>query len=96
MHLYIIQSDITGAIKVGRANDPYKRVKQLQTGAAHELKIIKIFKNEGAKEKQIHKLLTSHGQHLTGEWFNWDCLRYFPDGMLSDFCWENEYWWKKT
>ena len=46
-HLYFIQSDITGMIKIGRSKDPVKRLKQLQTGNANKLKLIASFKGLG-------------------------------------------------
>ena len=33
-YLYIIQSDVTGQIKIGRSIDPDRRLKQLQTANA--------------------------------------------------------------
>ena len=50
-NLYIIQSDVTGMIKIGRSKDPQKRLKQLQTGNPNKLKLIAEFKGEGWKEK---------------------------------------------
>jgi hypothetical protein len=96
MHLYIIQSDVTGAIKVGRANDPEKRIKALQTGASYELKIIRILEGMGDSEFKIHALLKKHKLHLKGEWFHWDSLRYLPDEIILGFNWETEYWWRKN
>ena len=31
--LYVIQTDITGAIKIGISNNPKRRLRQLQTGS---------------------------------------------------------------
>jgi len=53
--LYIIQSDVTGMIKVGRSKNPDKRLKQLQTGNPNKLRLIAFFKGEGWKEKLIHE-----------------------------------------
>ena len=44
--LYIIQSDKTGMIKIGRSKNPQKRLKQLQTGNPNKLKLIASFKGE--------------------------------------------------
>ena len=49
--LYIIQSDVTGMIKIGRSKNPQKRLKQLQTGNPNKLKLIAEFKEQGWKEK---------------------------------------------
>ena len=94
MHLYIIQSDVTGSIKIGRANDPDKRIKQLQTGASYKLRLIKVLLNFGDREFKIHDLLKKHDCHLQGEWFHWDSLRYLPDDIIEGFDWDSEYWWK--
>ena len=40
--LYIIQSDLTGMIKIGRSRHPQKRLKQLQTGNPNKLKLINL------------------------------------------------------
>ena len=55
--LYIIQSDLTGMIKIGRSKDPQKRLKQLQTGNPNKLKLIVSFKGDGWKEKILHERL---------------------------------------
>ena len=52
--LYIIQSDFTGMIKIGRSKDPNKRLKQLQTGNPNKLKLIASFKDMGWREKIIN------------------------------------------
>ena len=52
--LYIIQSDKTGMIKIGRSKNPQKRLKQLQTGNPNKLKLSASFKGEGWKEKIVH------------------------------------------
>ena len=44
--LYIIQSDVSGNIKIGRSKDPQKRLKQLQTGNPNKLKLIAEFKSD--------------------------------------------------
>ena len=74
--LYIIQSDKTGMIKIGRSKDPEKRLKQLQTGNPNKLKLIACFKNEGWREKQIHESLRAY--RLKGEWFSYDSVGSIP------------------
>ena len=34
-HLYVIQSDVTGAIKIGISKNPKNRLRQLQTGSPY-------------------------------------------------------------
>tara|TARA_B100000131_G_C18023053_1_gene575364 strand:+ start:493 stop:786 length:294 start_codon:yes stop_codon:yes gene_type:complete len=79
--LYIIQSDLTGMIKIGRSKDPVKRLKQLQTGNPNELKLIASFKDQGWKEKIIHESLKSF--RLKGEWFSYKCIGSIPDDLYE-------------
>lgn len=94
MHLYLIQSDKTGSIKIGRSDHPQIRLKQLQTGAAFELKLLAIIDGAGHLEKQIHKQLKEY--RLQGEWFHWDILRYLDDFITEHLDWETEYWWNQN
>ena len=92
--LYIIQSDLTGMIKIGRSRHPQKRLKQLQTGNPNKLKLIKSFKSQGWREGLIHERLKDF--RLEGEWFNYDCVGSLPDDLYElieygalDSWWEN-------
>jgi len=90
--LYIIQSDVTGMIKIGRSKDPQKRLKQLQTGNPNKLKIIAEFKGEGWKEKIIHERLRMY--RLEGEWFSYDCIGSIPDFLYEKIEWGSfDEWW---
>lgn len=97
MHLYIIQSDVNGCIKVGRADDPTARLYQLQTGSPYRLKLLKVIWGGGDIERTLHKQLQKHGLRIRkdGEWFTSNALAYLPDDIMLDYAWENEYWWKK-
>ena len=93
--LYIIQSDVTGMIKIGRSKDPQKRLKQLQTGNPNRLKLIASFKEKGKEEKYLHEVLNNY--KLKGEWFSYHCVGSIPDdyydqlpfGVFDDW-WKNE------
>ena len=90
--LYIIQSDVTGMIKVGRSKNPLKRLKQLQTGNPNKLKLIASFKGEGWKEKSIHERLDRY--RLEGEWFSYDCVGSIPDRMYEQITFGSfDDWW---
>ena len=90
--LYIIQSDVTGMIKIGRSKNPQKRLKQLQTGNPNKLKIIAEFKGEGWKEKIIHERLRMY--RLEGEWFSYDCVGSIPDSMYEQISFGSfDEWW---
>lgn len=90
--LYIIQSDVSGNIKIGRSKDPQKRLKQLQTGNPNKLKLIAEFKGEGWKEKILHDRLAFY--RLEGEWFKYDCIGSIPDSLYEriDFGSFDDWW----
>lgn len=91
-NLYIIQSDLTGMIKIGRSKDPQKRLKQLQTGNPNKLKLIASFEGEGWKEKILHERLDSF--RLEGEWFDYNCIGSIPVDIYEKIEWGSfDDWW---
>lgn len=82
-HLYIIQSDVTGAFKVGRSKNVQKRLKQLQTGSPYKLKLILELKHQGYIEKQLHEILKTHKCRKNGEWFEFTATGYLPDEITE-------------
>jgi len=92
--LYIIQSNVTGAIKIGRSKDVHKRLKQLQTGSPHRLKILIHVPDKGHLESTLHNRLRDHQLKMTGEWFSPDCLPDFPDWLYEMLDLEKYEWWK--
>lgn len=98
-HLYIIQSDTTGAVKIGRSTHPEKRLKELQTGSPYALRILKVFTDKGDIEHSLHQdveryRLRSGASGIKGEWFHHDCLHYLPDWLYNELPLEDR-WWKK-
>ena len=94
-YLYIIQSDFTGMIKIGRSKDPNKRLKQLQTGNPNKLRLIASFKGEGWKEKNLHERLEKF--RLEGEWFNINCVGSIPEDLYEKIEYGSfDDWWKKS
>ena len=90
--LYIIQSDMSGNIKIGRSKDPQKRLKQLQTGNPNKLKLIAFFEGEGWKEKIIHEKLRRY--RLKGEWFSYDCVGSIPENLYEQITFGSfDDWW---
>ena len=75
-HLYIIQDQLTKDIKIGRSNDPYYRLNQLQTANSNKLRILLILTNQGLREKSLHKLLSKYNKN--GEWFKYEALPELP------------------
>ena len=64
-HLYIIQSDISGAMKIGRSKNPKKRLKQLQTGSPYKLKLLVEVSGQGLQEKSLHRTLKDYKRKVT-------------------------------
>lgn len=91
-YLYFIQSDKTGRIKIGRAKDPHKRIRELQTGNAEQLKLIAYFEGWAWRERKLHALLKDF--RLQGEWFSYDCVSCIPDDIyeLIEFGAFDDWW----
>lgn len=71
---YIALNPLTGMIKIGRSNNPEKRMSHLITGAAVKPKLLIVI--DGDVEKQLHKTFA----HLRygGEWF-------IDDGSIAEY-----------
>jgi len=98
-HLYILQSRTTGAIKIGRSDEPETRLKQIQTGSSEVLKLILVKTNGGESEKRIHHAMARHRtRHVYGgEWFAEHGMGDLPLDLWEHFRpWylENPDWWK--
>lgn len=99
-HLYIIQSRVTGAIKIGRSDDPERRLRQLQTGCPYALKIILVVDGGGNSERRVHQAMSRHRTRHTvgGEWFAEAGLGDVPvDVWNHALSWyqEDPDWWKR-
>lgn len=68
-HLYLIQANHGGPIKIGRSRSPRRRLQTLQTGSGAKLKLRAVLKNKGESEPVIHARLKQF--RLAGEWFKW-------------------------
>lgn len=74
--IYFIQPVDGGSIKIGKANSPPDRLRELQTGSPDRLKIIGMMQGDEATEYALHDLFARH--RLDGEWFS-------PDDDLTEF-----------
>ncbi len=85
-YVYLIKSQCRSVVKIGKAIDPIKRIKEIQTGSADVLYLHATIYSENPAflEKQIHKLLKRYW--VRGEWF-----RFTPntEKVLSEYCKEN-------
>ncbi len=96
-HLYIVQSAVTGAFKVGRSSNPERRLKELQTGSPYKLKIILVLENQGHRERRLHNRLMGYRSQGTyqGEWFIEPGLASLPDDVYEKFDLEDvNTWWE--
>jgi len=82
-HLYILQNSLTKDIKIGRSNDPYIRLDQLQTANSNKLRMLIILTNQGLREKTLHKLLRKYNKN--GEWFSEAALPELPIDIYEQF-----------
>lgn len=94
LHLYIIQSDVTGAIKVGRSSNPARRLDSLQTGSPHRLRLLAWYEGKGDEERKIHRLLMRHRLKVDGEWFDHECLASLPGWIYERLPLEDADWWR--
>lgn len=65
--LYFIQAGDDGPIKIGIAVHPKTRLKELQTGNPHKLRLLGVVAGGVKFEQQLHWELRAHRMH--GEWF---------------------------
>ena len=74
-YVYFIQSDQSKSkkpVKIGMANDPQKRLEELQTGNPYELSVIatiefKTRRDASLAESHLHRRLSR--MRMRGEWF---------------------------
>lgn len=67
-YIYFIQMDLIGPIKIGIAQDPYRRMAELQVASPYELKMLYFFPSTMKTEREIHNLLSN--DNIRGEWFH--------------------------
>jgi len=99
-NLYIIQSRTTGSVKVGRSDDPERRLLQLQTGCPYTLRIILTVDDGGHLERQIHDRMRNYRTRNThgGEWFSEAGLGEVPGSVWEHarhWYLEDPDWWKR-
>jgi hypothetical protein len=71
VYLILMMDESEKLYKIGfTKNDPNKRLKQLQTGAPHELRLINSYKTEHYKkvERMLHG--TFFKENVKNEWFH--------------------------
>ena len=76
MAVYFIRDTVTGFVKIGLANEPWRRLSQIQTGCPTKLEMAVIIPGGADEEARQHALFAEH--HERGEWFR-------EAGSLRDF-----------
>ena len=71
-YVYLMEAVGLGYIKVGRAKDPFQRLRELQTGCPKPIVLRTCFLCENAAEREgaLHRKLAQFRSH--GEWFEVD------------------------
>ena len=95
LHLYVIQSHVTGAVKIGRSSDPERRLLSLQTGSPHRLRLLASYEGRGEEERNLHRLLRRFRLKQEGEWFAASCLNELPEWVYDKLPF-NDDWWMRT
>ncbi len=96
-HLYIIQMDRTGVVKIGRSSDVDRRIGELQTSCPYELRIVLILEDQGHREREFHRRLRRFStRRFKGEWFEEDGLSLLPDTIYEQFDLDQLTWWEKS
>lgn len=67
MFTYVIQGAPLSPVKIGRASDIDSRLRSLQTGSPHELRVLLVL--EGDVESELH--VRFKDDRINGEWFRW-------------------------
>lgn len=83
-HLYVIQMAETGAIKVGRSCDVVRRMREIQTGCPHPIRLVLEATNQGHRERAVHARLRRYRtRRYSGEWFREEALGELPDDIYE-------------
>lgn len=65
--IYFIQVGDDGPVKIGLADDPYRRLVALQCASPFELRLLGGFEGGRGEELKLHKMF-AHAR-IRGEWF---------------------------
>ena len=68
VHLYVIGERVGSLVKIGRARDVDRRLREIQTGYPRDLSILHVEWCAGRLESCVHQALAQW--HCRGEWFD--------------------------
>jgi hypothetical protein len=66
-YIYFVEAVGQERIKIGKADDPAARVRQLQTGSAVELRLLAVVEGRASLEAELHSAFAN--DRIQGEWF---------------------------
>jgi hypothetical protein len=69
MSVYFIEAIGTNRVKIGHAEDPEKRLAELQTASPFDLQLLFSFPGDEALEAQYHAKYAHLRVRPNGEWF---------------------------
>jgi hypothetical protein len=76
MPVYLIRAGETGPVKIGKADDPYTRLGDLQVANYEKLKLLRIWEGGVVEEAALHEMFDD--LWIRGEWHS------FSSRMLGD------------
>ena len=77
-NIYLAQHPTSKHIKIGRSNNPEKRLMELQVANSEKLELIYILPNiEESFESFMHDICENY--HIKGEWFSEEVLSFLFD-----------------
>lgn len=79
MHTYLIASEGSPLVKIGKARAPWNRLADLQTGNPQKLTLL--WAAEGDHESYLHTMFWE--QRVTGEWFDLTSLGVDPVAVVA-------------
>lgn len=68
-YVYFIICKYSMFIKIGYSDDPYRRLKQLQTGCPHRLELVKLIIGGYTQEQELHDFYSKLRVTSSLEWF---------------------------
>jgi hypothetical protein len=78
-YVYLMKSALTGLLKIGISNDPFKRAQALSTGNGGKIDVIRTIPGSKKIERSIQERFSEY--RVGGEWFsdNEEIYKYFED-----------------
>lgn len=65
--IYFVKAEGTPYVKIGYAEDVFRRMSGMQTDCPHKIRLIRTVEGDYEQEKSFHHLFAAY--HFRGEWF---------------------------